>query len=116
LTVTQRALTMPPGQAPVPLAAGASMALKFLSAGALAFVGCTGSHYSPEGTDTSYYGGPMHKAFWSHYSNGLPPAEALFRAKADYIAGIPHRGTADPVDKARELKILRQFTCLGLGW
>ena len=76
LTVTQRALAMPPQQAAVPLAAGASMALKLLGAGAAAFVGCTGSHYSPDGRETNYYGGPMHKAFWNHYSTGLQPAEA----------------------------------------
>lgn len=116
LTVKQLASSMAAKQLPVPLVAGASMALKYLEAGALAFVGCTGSHYSPEGRATNYYGGPMHSAFWSYYTKGAAPAEALYKAKTDYIAGIPHRGTTDPVDKARELKILREFTCLGLGW
>jgi beta-lactamase superfamily II metal-dependent hydrolase len=116
LTVIQRAVNFVGSGRPSPRAIGSSMALTFLNAGAGAFIGCTGSHYSPEGGDTSYYGAPLHLAFWKRLAEGASPAEALFQAKTDYIAGIPHRKTSDPVDKARELKILRQFTCLGLGW
>ena len=116
LTVTQRAVNMPAEGLPAPRPVGASMALSFLNAGALAFVGCTGSHYSPEGNDITYYGAPMHQAFWKYFSAGSSPADALFQAKTEYIKGIPHRNTGDPVDTAREMKILREFTCLGLGW
>jgi hypothetical protein len=116
LTVDQRAVEFLGSGRPSPRSIESSMALSFLNAGAGAFIGCTGSHYSPEGGDTSYYGAPLHLAFWQHLAGGNTPAEALFRAKTDYIAGIPHRKTSDPVDQARELKILRQFTCLGLGW
>jgi hypothetical protein len=58
----------------------------------------------------------MHQAFWRQYVvKGLPPAEALLEAKKEYLAGIPHRSGQD-LTKAIELKIFRQFTCLGLGW
>ncbi|HJT36538.1 MAG TPA: MBL fold metallo-hydrolase [Pirellulales bacterium] len=116
LTVMERAIDVVPPALISPRAVNASIALSFLNAGARAFVGCTGAHYSPDGNDTSYYGAPLHSAFWRHFILGFPPAEALFQAKTDYLGGIPHRRTRDPVDKARELKILRQFTCLGLGW
>jgi hypothetical protein len=43
------------------------------------------------------------------------PAEALFSAKKDYISGMPH-DRVKPVEQAVEYKILRAFTCLGLGW
>jgi hypothetical protein len=92
------------------------MALSFLNRGARAFIGCTGTHYSPEGDDTTYYGAPLHLGFWQRYFAGSAPAQALFDAKTEYLRGIPHRKTRDPVDTAREMKILRQFTCLGLGW
>jgi beta-lactamase superfamily II metal-dependent hydrolase len=94
---------------------GASIALSFLQAGALAFVGCTGSHYSPLDPPFGYYGGPLHQSFWANVVNGDPPARALFRAKTDYAARIPH-GPSSDVSIAIELKIWRQFTCLGLGW
>lgn len=91
------------------------MALGFLKAGALAFVGCTGVHYSPSEPPYRYYGGPMHEAFWKSWLAGLPPAKALFEAKKEYLGGIPHRD-ASPMSRAIEIKILRQYTCLGLGW
>jgi hypothetical protein len=92
-----------------------SIAIAYLRAGAHAFVGCTGSHYSPLKQPYDYYGKPMHEAFWQAIATGLQPAEALFRAKAEYARNMPH-GQRDPFSRAVELKTLRQFTCLGLGW
>jgi hypothetical protein len=57
----------------------------------------------------------MHRAFWKRYAAGVPPARALFDAKVDYIAGMPH-GRSSAAQTAIEFKILRQYTCLGLGW
>jgi beta-lactamase superfamily II metal-dependent hydrolase len=92
-----------------------SIALSFLAKGARAFVGCTGAHYSPLSGKLDYFGAPMHDSFWSQLASGKKPAEALFAAKIEYIAGMPHgRETVEEV--AIENKILRQFTCLGLGW
>lgn len=98
-----------------PRTAGRSIALRFLAGGARAFVGCTGTHYSPMGNVPAWFGGPMHTAFWSHIARGKAPAQALFDAKVDYVAGMPH-GRTLATELAIEYKILRQFTCLGLGW
>lgn len=103
------------GRGPGTRTADDSIALRFLSSGASAFVGCTGSHYSPVVKPYNYFGGPLHEAFWKHAVAGTPPAEALFRAKIDYISGMPH-GRKSAVGQAIELKLVRQFTCLGLGW
>lgn len=92
-----------------------SMAIAYLKAGAQAFVGCTGSHYSPLEEPYNYYGRPMHDAFWAEIGRGSRPAEALFKAKKEYVKGMPH-GMTDRFSQAVEMKILRQFTCLGLGW
>jgi hypothetical protein len=92
-----------------------SVALSFLQAGAAAFVGCTGSHYSPLQQPYHYYGGPMHEAFWTRYNQVKQPALALHTAKQDYLKAIPHGRTTD-IGHAIELKILREYTCLGLGW
>lgn len=91
-----------------------SIALAFLARGALAFVGCTGSHYSP-GEPYGYFGHPMHTAFWSAYFGGAAPATALLGAKMEYAKGLPHGQTALGA-QAIEYKILRQYTCLGLGF
>jgi hypothetical protein len=37
----------------------------------------------------------MHRAFWAGILAGLPPAEALHRAKIAYVAELPH-GLTDP--------------------
>ena len=56
-----------------------------------AFVGCTGSHYSPTLEPYTYYGQPMHVSFWNEIKKGTPPPEALFLAKqAKYVRNIPH--------------------------
>jgi hypothetical protein len=92
-----------------------SIALSYLERGANAFVGCTASHYSPDDPPLDYYGKPIHDDFWKGISNGKSAALALFEAKTKYATEIPH-GNDDPVSKAIELKLLRAFTCLGLGW
>ncbi|BCM91427.1 hypothetical protein IAD21_03299 [Abditibacteriota bacterium] len=95
--------------------ADTSIALAFLARGAQAFIGCTGVHYSPTVEPFDYFGGPMHAAFWKHHRSGKAPAEALLAAKLDYIRAMPH-GQTTPALQAVEYKILRQYTCLGLGW
>jgi beta-lactamase superfamily II metal-dependent hydrolase len=92
-----------------------SIALSFLARGAVGFVGCTGSHYSPLQAPYKFFGGPMHEAFWNAYAGSRSPAQALFEAKLQYLRGMPHGQTA-PNSQAIEYKILRQYTCLGLGW
>ncbi|MEO5958602.1 MAG: hypothetical protein ABIR80_05765, partial [Opitutaceae bacterium] len=114
LTVTRKASTQPPDRAPVSKTPDQSLALAALRSGYLAFVGCTGSHYSPMGRNSNSAGGPMHRLFWKYLRAGKPPAEALFLAKRDYAEKIPYRN--DPIEEAVDQKILRQFTCLGLGW
>lgn len=98
-----------------PKTAHSSMALHFLLRGASAFVGCTGSHYSPSVSPYGYFGGPLHQAFWTAHLSGSPPAQALLEAKWEYAWGIPH-GQESATVAAIEFKMLRQFTCLGLGW
>lgn len=93
-----------------------SIALSYLKAGAIAYVGCTGSHYSPDEAPYNYLGKPMHDLFFKEINNGKAPAEALFIAKQKYAARIPHTDKYGEVLTALELKILKQFTCLGLGW
>jgi beta-lactamase superfamily II metal-dependent hydrolase len=92
-----------------------SLAMSFLLRGATAFVGCTGSHYSPLQFPYKFFGGPMHEAFWRSYQPGGSPAQALFDAKLQYLRGMPH-GQTGVNSQAIEYKILRQYTCLGLGW
>ncbi|MEP7354505.1 MAG: hypothetical protein ABI824_14860, partial [Acidobacteriota bacterium] len=114
LTVNELASRTMSGRAVTPRTPEESIALSFLQAGFQAFVGCTGSHYSPP-PDENVWGGPMHLSFWQYLKGGEPPANALFRAKLDYLRDLPH-GLTDAEDIALEHKILRQFTCLGLGW
>jgi hypothetical protein len=92
-----------------------SIAMSFLARGAVGFIGCTGSHYSPLQPPYKFFGGPMHEAFWTAYAAGRPPAPALFEAKLQYLKGMPH-GQTTANSQAIEYKILRQYTCLGLGW
>lgn len=92
-----------------------SIALAFLRAGANAFIGCTGAHYSPRMQNENFFGKPMHLSFWNGIQNKLSPAEALFEAKKEYATKIPH-GLTKAIYKAIEVKILHQFTCIGLGW
>jgi beta-lactamase superfamily II metal-dependent hydrolase len=114
LTVRQLASRVVPARALTPRTADQSIALRFLKAGYTAFVGCTGSHYSPPDRDLTH-GKPMHVGFWEQLNAGRPPADALFAAKIQYLRDMPH-GMDDLWDIAVEHKTLRQFTCLGLGW
>lgn len=114
LTVRQIASRVTSGKAVTPRTPDQSIALRYLRAGYNAFVGCTGSHYSPPGKNMTH-GNPMHVAFWQELGKSVPPSEALFRAKVKYLKQLPH-GMDDVWDIAIEHKILRQFTCLGLGW
>ncbi|MFZ2281160.1 MAG: hypothetical protein WAW39_25395, partial [Prosthecobacter sp.] len=114
LTVTRKAGAQDPARPPQSKAADQSIALTALRAGYRAFIGCTGSHYSPLGAQPNSAGGPMHQYFWDRIRAGGAPAQALFAAKSTYAADLPNGG--DPVAQAIAHKILRQFTCLGLGW
>ncbi|HET6669358.1 MAG TPA: MBL fold metallo-hydrolase [Pyrinomonadaceae bacterium] len=115
LTVDTPAGRVTPGRPFGQKTVGSSIALSFLAQGALAFIGCTGAHYSPLESPYNYFGGPMHTSFWRHYNAGAAPALALFNAKSEYHRGIPH-GRSGATSMAIENKILRQYTCLGLGW
>jgi hypothetical protein len=115
LAADQPALRALPGVAASPKAAESSIALTFLRNGALAFIGCTGAHYSPTEPPYDYFGGPIHGAFWRSIASGQAPAQALFDAKVEYVRGFPH-GRTSALQEAIEYKILRQYTCLGLGW
>lgn len=115
LTVRQRASRVRAGRSLTVRTPDQSIALRFLEAGYNAFVGCTGSHYSPPEAASLTHGKPMHVDFWQKLMDGLRPAEALFQAKIEYLRRMPH-GLEDVWDIAVEHKILRQFTCLGLGW
>ncbi len=114
LTVRQIASRVLPGRSLMARTPDQSIALRYLRSGYNAFVGCTGSHYSPPGNAMSH-GKPMHVEFWTRLIGGLAPAEALFQAKLQYLKDLPHE-MEDVWDIAIEHKILRQFTCLGLGW
>ena len=115
LTVDRRASTATTGQPLGTRTPGQSMALSYLHAGARAFVGCTGTHYSPTVSPYTYFGQPMHVAFFKRLMAGEGPAQALFNAKVEYASGMPH-GQNSNVGKAVEFKIWKEFTCLGLGW
>lgn len=116
MPVTTKARDVAPNR---PLGArtpGQSIALTFLKHGARAFVGCTGSHYSPTRAPYGYFGQPMHDVFWRQYAVGRSPAQALFDAKVAYMRDLPHGQAPGGVAEAIEFKILRAYTCLGLGW
>ena len=95
-----------------------SLALSFLLRGAKAFIGCTGVHYSPGVAPYNYFGGPMHQAFWQQHRPGQSPATSLFEAKKLYLLGMHQRAVpgSSALSLAIEYKILRQYSCLGLGW
>lgn len=122
LVVETTAWMHDPREGFAPRSQEASLALGFLNAGANAFVGCTGVHYSPRLAPYNYASGPMHQAFWKHFaSEGLQPAAALLEAKRTYRKGMPYPNPIPGEDPgaaaaAVEKKLLAQFTCLGLGW
>jgi hypothetical protein len=112
LTVSEPAFLS--GDIPTPRMVERSIALSLLKAGARAFVGATGVHYSPD-AGGEFFGGPLHKAFWREVQGGSPPALALFNARQAYLLEIPH-GRPALWNQAVERKLYKQFTCLGLGW
>lgn len=117
LTVTRRARESTPLDSVEPVAVQSSIAMTCLARGANAFVGCTGVHYSPVRPNYRYLGEPMHRFFFEELLAGNVPAMALFLAKVRYAKAIPFRGAAaSRTELAAEHKILRQFTCLGIGW
>jgi hypothetical protein len=85
-----------------------SIALTFLAQGGCTYIGCTGAHYYPNGV-------PLHDAFWAQILGGQPASKAIFDAKVSFLKGIPHGNEGD-MQLAIELKVWREFTCLGLGW
>ncbi|SOD24101.1 Metallo-beta-lactamase superfamily protein [Variovorax sp. YR752] len=118
LTVSQRAKDA--GAAPIaPRVVERSIALSYLMAGASAFVGCTGAHYSGANSDPNVnYAALMHRSFWSELpTRGYSASSALHFARQAYSADLAERADSlEPVDLARRLKNRSQFTCLGLGW
>ncbi|NPC56922.1 MBL fold metallo-hydrolase [Caenimonas soli] len=99
--------------------ASESIALSYLDAGANAFVGCTGSHYSgPDTTPALNYAMDFHKAFWALIrGSDASAAKALHEARLQFGKQIVQKSaTLDEIDLARRLKNRSQFTCLGLGW
>lgn len=90
-----------------------SLAIAFVHAGARAFIGTTGQHYSPNWPPYNTAAGPIHRAFWTHVTNGTSPAVALMRAKIDCMLGMSLDGDSMT---AVDFKTWRQLTCLGLGW
>lgn len=114
LTVTRRAAAQDPSRLPQTKTVENSIALTALRAGYRGFIGCTGAHYSPLKDQADSAGGPMHLHFWRALVTDKSPAVALFNAKRTFEANFPQGD--DPGDKAIHQKILRQFTCLGLGW
>jgi hypothetical protein len=113
LTVSEPAFLVG-DRTPTPRMPERSMALSVLKAGANAFVGCTGVHYSP-GAVGGFFGGPLHQAFWAEIAGGNSAAQALLNARNTYLLQIPHQRPA-LWNQAVERKIYKQFTCLGLGW
>lgn len=114
LIARERACDLGPGEVPTSVAPTESLALAFLARGARAFVGSTGLHYSPPDPPYVGNGQPMHRAFWEHVASGKAPAQALFDARVDYFNGMPYN--QDIASQPFEVKAMRQFTCLGLGW
>jgi hypothetical protein len=118
LTVSQKAIVTRSGK-PVPRVPERSIALSYLSAGANAFIGCTGSHYSGKNADPdSNYAARLHAHFWQLMPRLENAASmALFAARRAFGDDISRRAsTMDSLDVARRLKNRTQFTCLGLGW
>lgn len=101
---------------PAPRLPEDSIAIAYLKAGANAFIGCTGSHYSGPSVDPDEnFAARLHAAFWTELKNGRAPAQALFAARNTYMEETLRRRFT-PLDTGRRLKNFAQFTCLGLGW
>jgi hypothetical protein len=117
LTVSNKAVDAAGTRSPAPRVAERSIALAYLKAGANAFIGCTGAHYSgPDPDPEDNYAVSLHEAFWQLLPRlGHAASPALFGARMHYGKLLAeHR--REPLDVARRLKNRTQFTCLGLGW
>lgn len=114
LTASHKACDAAAGAALAGRTASESVAVAFVSAGVRAFIGCTGVHYSPPGASTKSAGAPMHRAVLDGLAKGQAPALALFNAKRTCLGQIHAAGSAEEL--AVGLKVIREFTCLGLGW
>ena len=106
-----------------PRRASDSIPLRFLAAGARAFIGPTGSHYSPGKTnpDAELVGSAFHPMVLDRLAAGEGPATALHAAKLEFLRTIPERiGRRSETNtknvELAEMKTWRQYTCLGLGW
>lgn len=100
---------------PTPRTAEDSIALACLNQGALAYIGCTGVHYSPKHPPYDVAGGGIHKAFWRQVAKDVAPSAALLAAKkamASQMEEHSRQGLAQPLN----LKLVHQFCLLGLGW
>jgi hypothetical protein len=113
LPASSTAYDWKPGQPIAGRLQNQSIALTLLAAGARAVIGCTGAHYSPTAPPYDGGAGPLHVALWKHLLAGIPPAEALFKAKYDFATNIARLTSPDELAIAN--KSLNQFTCLGLG-
>jgi hypothetical protein len=99
-----------------------SVPMSFLNKGANSFVGFT-TYHNIEGTmgvprrqfDDLLLGAPLHWYFWENIVEGMPPAKALFMAKASVIGALDPE-TMHPVALAQTLKVVWSATCLGFGW
>lgn len=98
-----------------PRTAADSIALRCLEQGALAYIGCTGVHYSPKEPPYQQFGGVLHRLFWERLRENLPPAKALHAAKVQFAAGITKR-SKNLWHQSIERKLFEQFHLLGLGW
>ncbi|WP_457894595.1 MBL fold metallo-hydrolase [Stenotrophomonas hibiscicola] len=98
-----------------PRTASNSIALACLNQGALAYVGCTGVHYSPTLPPYDVGGGGIHRSFWHSVSSGSPPSKALFEAKKAMTVQLrAHSGETRL--QILDMKHFHQFCLLGLGW
>lgn len=120
LTVAQKAIDVSAnGGVVAPRSPDKSIALSYLKAGANAFVGVTGAHYSgPDIDPDANLASHLHMEFWKALPQlEFTPSVALFWAKQAFGNIIARSGAEnDPISLARRLKNRSQFVCLGLGW
>jgi hypothetical protein len=111
-------------QRPAHLRADQSLALTYIDKGARAYVGFTALLWIPKSSPFGYFGAPLHRMFWENVTGkGIPPARALFEAKAEFILNTPYaspegagNSAAVATSTAKHLKDYWAATCLGLGW
>ncbi|MFA1803582.1 MBL fold metallo-hydrolase [Xanthomonas campestris pv. campestris] len=103
------------GGLPTPRTANNSIALACLNQGALAYVGCTGVHYSPRHPPYDVAGAGIHKVFWRSVASGSPPSRALLEAKQAMASQLKTHDKPSYL-QAMDVKHVHQFCLLGLGW